>query len=102
MNLLTTCITIVGSLSMQVQSTSPVALHEPTNIAVSIFIVIAIIAALVMYGFCGFVFAKFAMKQGWCAALIIIFFYLGVLLSPFVIVPIIVFYIYKYTRKSIE
>ena len=102
MTLLTTCIAIFGSLLMQVPSTAPVAPDEPASTVVSIFIIIAIIVALVMYGFCGFVFARFALKQGWCAALVIIFFWLGVFLSPFVLVPIIVVYIYKHTRKSIE
>lgn len=87
---------------MQVQSTAPVAPHEPASTVVSIFIIIAIIAAFVTYGFCGVVFARFALKQGWCAALVIIFFWLGVFLSPFVLVPIIVVYICKHTRKSIE
>lgn len=68
---------------MQVQSTAPVAPHEPASTVVSIFIIIAIIAAFVTYGFCGVVFARFALKQGWCAALVIIFFWLGVFLSPF-------------------
>ena len=87
---------------MQVQSTAPVDSHEPTNTVVLIFIIIAIIAALVTYGFCGVVFAKFAMKQGWCAALIIIFFWLGVFLSPFVIIPIIIVFIYKRAKQPTE
>lgn len=87
---------------MQVQSTAPVNPQAPTSTVELIFITVLIIAAVVMCGFCGFVFARFAVRQGWCAALGVLFFWLGVYLAPFVIVPIVIYYIYKHTRKSIE
>ena len=102
MNCLAILVSVLNGLTVQVQSSAPTVSTEPTSTVALIFIIIAIIASFVMYGICGVVFARFAMKQGWCAALIIIIFWLGVFLSPFVVIPIIIVFIYKRAKQPAE
>ena len=102
MNLLAVCISVLGGASAQVQSSAPIVSTKPMSTFELAFTVCAFILTLVIGGIGGYVFARFAMRQGWCAALVIIFFWLGVLFSTFTIIPIIIVFVYKRAKKSAE
>lgn len=102
MNCLVICISILNALSAQVQATAPAVSEKPTSVVEWIVIISGIIVTIIICGISGTVFARFAADSGMPYALIILFFWLGVFLSCFAIVPIVVIFFYKRYKRAAE